>query len=72
MDSPQRPLMSLLGYNIIQDGGRPPFWKTETQNNSAAIWDIVTKFGMMVDMDSPQRAVTSLFTHNKIQPGRYF
>jgi len=27
MDSPQRPLMSLLGYNKIQDGGRPPFEK---------------------------------------------
>jgi len=25
MGNPQRPRMSLLGYNKIQDGGRPPF-----------------------------------------------
>jgi len=25
MDCPQRPLMLFLGYNKIQDGGRPPF-----------------------------------------------
>jgi len=25
MDSPQRPWTSFLGYNKIQDGGRPPF-----------------------------------------------
>ena len=56
-------------YNEIQDGGRPPSWKTENRNNSTAIWDIVTKFGTVVGMDSPQRAVASLFTVNKIQDG---
>jgi len=57
MDSLQRPRMSLLGYNKIQDGGRRPFWKTENRNNSAAVWNIVTKFGTMVDTESPQRAI---------------
>jgi len=38
MDSPHRPLMSLLVYNKIQNGFRPPFWKTQNSNNSAAIW----------------------------------
>ena len=37
------------------------FEKKENRNNSAAIWVIVTKFGVMVDMDSPQRAVTPFF-----------
>ena len=39
------------------------------RNNSAADWDIVTKFGKMVDMDSPQRAVTPFLTCIKIQDG---
>jgi len=39
------------------------------RNNSAAGWDIVTKFGTMVDMDSLQRAVTPFWTSNKIQDG---
>jgi len=43
--------------------------KKENCNNSATIWAIVTKFGMVVDMDSPQRAVTSFLTCNKIQDG---
>ena len=50
MVSPQRTVMSFLGYNKIQDGGRPPFWKTENHNNSAAIWDIITKFGVVIDV----------------------
>ena len=58
----QRPRISFLGYNKIQDGGRARFWKTENPNNSSAVWAIVIKFGMMVDMDSPQRAVTSFST----------
>jgi len=61
IDSPQRPRMSILGYNKIQDGGRPQYWKTENRNNSAAVWGIVTTFGMMIDMNSPQRAVTWFF-----------
>ena len=32
--------------NKIQDGDRPPIWKTKNRNNSAAIWYIVTKFSM--------------------------
>jgi len=52
----------------IQDGGRPPFWnKNENFHNSAAIWDVFTKFGTQVDMDRPQRAVTSVLAYNKIQ-----
>jgi len=55
----------------IQDGGGPPFWKKENRNNSAAIWDIITKFGTVVDMDSPQRAVTSFWpvTKSKMAAG---
>jgi len=37
------------------------------RNNSAAIWAIVTKFGLMVDMDSPRRAVTPFLTYIKIK-----
>ena len=37
------------------------------RNNSAAIWAIVTKFGVVLDMDSPQRAVTPFLTCIKIQ-----
>jgi len=33
------------------------------------IGDIVTKFGMVVDMESLQRAVTLLLTCSKIQDG---
>jgi len=33
----------------------------EYHNNSAAIWAIFTKFGVVVDMDSLQRAVTTIF-----------
>ena len=55
-------------YNEIQDGGWPPFWKTENRNNSAAVWAIVTKFGV-VDMDSLQRAVTPFLTCMKNQDG---
>ena len=40
--SPQRALMSFLGYTKIQDGGRPPFWKTEKRKNSTALWDVFT------------------------------
>ena len=65
VDSPQRAVTSILGYNKIQDGGRPPFWKTENRNNSAATWGTVTKFGTVVDMDSPQRAVTPFLTLSK-------
>ena len=39
------------------------------RNNSAADWDIVTKFGKVVDMDSPQHAVTLFLTFVKIQDG---
>jgi len=46
MDSAQRPRMALFGYNKIQDGGMPPYWKTEHRNNSPAVSDIVTKFSM--------------------------
>jgi len=52
-----------------QPATSPHFWATtkskmaENRNNSAAIWDIVTKFRTLVDMDSPQRAVTSFLTH---------
>ena len=69
IESLQRLRMSFLGYTKIQDGGRPPSWKTENRNNSAVIWGIVTKFGKLVEMDSPQRVVTSLLTCNKIQDG---
>ena len=74
MDIPQRPRMSLFGYSKIQDGGRPPFWKTENRNNSAAVWAIVTKFGKMVDMDIAQCAVTSFWpvTKSKMAEGRHF
>jgi len=37
MVNPQRAVTSFLGYSKIQDGGRPPFKKTENRNNSAAI-----------------------------------
>ena len=57
MGIPQRPRMSFLGYNKIQDGGQPYSWKTENRTNSGAVWDIVTKFGTMVDIDSLQPAV---------------
>jgi len=40
--SPHRPLVSVLDYNKIQDGGRPPFWKTENRKNSIAIRDLFT------------------------------
>ena len=58
----------------IQDGGRPPFWKTENGNNSAAVWAIAIKFGVMVDMDSLQRALTSFLTciKFKISACRHF
>ena len=39
------------------------------RNNSAADWDIVSKFGKMEDMDSPERAVTPFLTFIKIQDG---
>jgi len=60
--------------NQIQDGGGRQFWKTENCNNSAAVWDFVTKFGQMTDMDSPQRAMTSLLTltKSKMADGRHF
>ena len=31
----------------IQDGGRPPFWKPLNRHNSATVWRIVMKFGLM-------------------------
>ena len=43
--------------------------KTENRNNSANIWDIVTKFGTLVEMGSPQRVVMSPLTCNKIRDG---
>jgi len=48
MDSPQRDVTSFLTRNEIQDGGRPTFRKKENLYNSAAIWDIFTKFGVLV------------------------
>jgi len=59
--------ISRLGQ--IHDGSQPPFWKKENCHNSAAVSDIFTKFGAMVDVDSPQRAVTSFLTSIKIQDG---
>jgi len=41
----------------------------KSQQNSAAIGDVLTKFGKQVDIDRPQRAVTSFLTYNKIQGG---
>jgi len=35
MDSPQRPVMSFLGYNKIQDGGRSKFHKEITPYSSS-------------------------------------
>ena len=52
MDSPQHAVTSFLKCNKIQDGGRPPFWKKENVHNSATVWDIFTKFGMLVAIDS--------------------
>jgi len=69
MDSPQRAVTSFLTSNKIQDGGRPPFWKKENLHNSAAIWDIFTKFGVLVAMDSPQRPIMLLLGYTKIQDG---
>jgi len=69
MDSPQRAVTSFLTCNKIQDGGRPPFWKTENRNISAAVSAIVTKFGKMLHMESLQRALTSFLTCMKIQVG---
>jgi len=41
MDSRQRPVMSFLGYNKIeeqiQDGGRPPSWKISNGHISAKV-----------------------------------
>jgi len=66
----QRTLTSFLCYNKSKMAAGHHFEKkTENRNNSAAIWGIVTKFGMLVDMDSPQRAVTSFLTGNNIQDG---
>ena len=53
----------------IQDGGRPPFWKKEIRHNSAAVADILTKFGVLVAVVSPQRAVVLFLGYNKIQDG---
>jgi len=62
----------------IQNGGRRHFEFSTKRNNSASGSDIVTKFGMMVDMDSPQPGVTLFLTcsnvmsflgYNKIQDG---
>ena len=69
MDSPQCAVTSFLGYNKIQDGGRPPFWKKENRRNSAAISAIFTKFGVLVAMDCPQRSLKSFFNYNKIRDG---
>jgi len=65
----ERILKSLFNYDKIQDGGRPPFWKKENVHNSAAIWDIFSKFGTLMAMDIPQRPRMSLFGYNKIQYG---
>jgi len=43
------------------------FWKKENIHNSAAIWDIFTKFDVQVVMDSPKRPVMSFLGYNKIQ-----
>ena len=51
----------ILGLKQNPRWRRPPFWIMENRNNSAAVWTIVTKFGVMVDMDSLQRAVTTIF-----------
>jgi len=53
----------------IQDDGRPLFWKKENRQNSAAISDIFTEFGLLVAMDSPQRPLMSFLGYNKIQDG---
>ena len=58
---------SFLTGNKNQDGGRPPFWTKENLHNSAAIWDIFTKFGVLEAMDSPQHGVMSFLGYNKIQ-----
>ena len=43
--------------------------KKENVHNSDAIWDIFTKFGMLVAMDSPQRPQMSFLGYSKIQDG---
>jgi len=45
------------------------FEKKENVHNSAAIWDIFTKFGMLMALDSPQRPRMSLLGNNEIQDG---
>jgi len=74
MDSPQRVVTSFLTCNKIQDDGRPPVWKTENLQKSAAIWDICTKYGVLVAMDSPQHPLMSFWvtTKYKTTAGRHF
>jgi len=69
MDSPQRVVTSFLTWNKIQDGVGRHFEKKENVHNSAAIWDIFTKFGMLVAMDSPQHPRMSFLGYSKIQDG---
>ena len=36
---------------------------------SPAVWDIFTKFGVMLDIGSPHRPLVSFLDYNKIQDG---
>jgi len=40
----------------MQDGGRPPFWKLKTCNNSATVHPIATKFCMKKQIMTTNRA----------------
>jgi len=55
--------------NEIQDCGGRHFEKKENVHNSAAIWDVFTKFGVLVAIDSLQRPRVSFFGYSKIQDG---
>ena len=60
--------------NQIQDGGRPPFWKSKMRKNSAADRPIFTKF-LHVDVEISYNLNLTKITKilkSKLADGRHF
>jgi len=66
---------SVTCSDVIFDREQNPIWrpgailKNENRHNSAAFWDIFTKFGVPLTMVSPLHAGTSFLAYDKIQDG---
>ena len=53
----------------IQDGGRPPFWKSKTCNNSATVHPIATKFCRNMQIAIVKRTESENLNISKIPDG---